>query len=158
MSSEDFNNNATSTALNHLSRKLGAQSVLFSQAVAARLNIHSTDIECLDLLVVNGPLSAGTLAELTGLTTGAITGIIDRLEARNYVERQADPTDRRKVIVAPCLELVEREFGPMYQSLGEAMADFYSRYSEDELQFLLEYSRKVDEILTAETVKLRSLS
>jgi DNA-binding MarR family transcriptional regulator len=56
------------------------QGVMYSQAVAQRLGINSTDLECLDHIVLRGPLIAGALAEATGLTTGAITGVIDRLE------------------------------------------------------------------------------
>src|SRR5579875_3784865 len=77
-------------------RRSSAYSVLFSQAVAVRLGVNSTDMECADLLFLNGPMTAGRLAGLTGLTTGAITGVINRLERRGWVQREADPSDRRR--------------------------------------------------------------
>ena len=86
---------ATEAALDQALRATSAQSVLFSQAVADRVGISATDLETLDILVRSGPLTAGRLAELTGLTTGAITGLVDRLERRGYAHREPHPTDRR---------------------------------------------------------------
>src|SRR5574342_463312 len=85
-------------ALNGALRDVSGQGVLYSQAVAERLRINSTDLECLDH-ISRGPVTAGRLAELTGLTTGAITGVIDRLERIGLVRREHDPDDRRKPLV-----------------------------------------------------------
>jgi DNA-binding MarR family transcriptional regulator len=76
-------------------RLMGARSVLLSQAIASRLGLSPTDLETLDLLHAHGPLTAGSLAELTGLTTGAITGMVDRLERAGLVRRERDPDDGR---------------------------------------------------------------
>ncbi|HEX6513193.1 MAG TPA: MarR family transcriptional regulator, partial [Chloroflexota bacterium] len=62
---------------------------MFSQALAAKLGIGPTDLECLSLLQELGPSSAGQLAELLSLTTGAVTGIVDRLEASGFVVRDS---------------------------------------------------------------------
>ena len=72
----------TAAALNEAMRASSALSVLLSQAIADRVGISPTDLEALDLVIRHGPLTAGRLAELTGLTTGAITGLVDRLERR----------------------------------------------------------------------------
>src|SRR5580700_8824106 len=85
-------------ALNLAMREASGLGVLFSQEVARRLGIASTDLECLDYLG-RGPIAAGELAELTGLTTGAITGVIDRLERAGLARRSRDVADRRKVLV-----------------------------------------------------------
>jgi DNA-binding MarR family transcriptional regulator len=75
--------------------------MMFHQAVADMLGLHITDYKCLDLMYRFGAMSTGRLAELTGLTTGVVTRIIDRLEKAAYVRRANDPTDRRRTIVEP---------------------------------------------------------
>src|SRR5215813_7862986 len=82
-------------------RQLSAATILFHQAVADRLGMNVTDHKCADILERHGPLTAGELAERTGLTTGAITGVIDRLEKTGFVRRAEDPGDRRRVIIEP---------------------------------------------------------
>ncbi len=108
-------------------RKLSAQSVLFSTAVSSRLGINSSDLECLDIVNLSGAATAGQLATITGLTTGAITGVIDRLEKAGFVRRRRDPNDRRRVIIE-ALPDAEREIGPMFASHGaggnEAVVNF----------------------------------
>src|SRR5260221_13536695 len=85
-------------ALNAAMRDVSGQGVLYSQAVAGRLGMNSTDLECLDH-ISRGPVTAGRLAELTGLTTGAITGVIDRLERARLARRERDPCDPPKTPV-----------------------------------------------------------
>src|SRR5260221_14723009 len=80
-------------------RKASAQGVLYSQAVAERLGINSTDLECLDIIQLRGPLTAGSLAEATGLTTGAVTGIVDRLESARVAPPERPPPDPPQGIV-----------------------------------------------------------
>ena len=80
-------------------RGLNREAVLYSDAVAGRLGMPSTDVECLEVLITSGPTTAGGLAEVTGLSTGAVTRMIDRLEQAGFVRRVADPADRRRVIV-----------------------------------------------------------
>src|SRR4051812_25029573 len=82
-------------------RQLSAATIMFHQAVADRLGLNVTDHKCVDLLQRNGPLTAGELAQHTGLTTGAITGVIDRLEKAGFVRRAEDANDRRRVIIEP---------------------------------------------------------
>src|ERR671933_1184232 len=71
----------------------------FDQAVADALGINRTDMRCTDVLEREGPVTAGRLAEATGLTTGAITTVIDRLERGGFARRLRDPDDRRRVLV-----------------------------------------------------------
>jgi DNA-binding MarR family transcriptional regulator len=102
--------------------------------VAEAVGLNPSDLGCLCLLLLHGPSPAGRLAELTGLTTGAITGVIDRLERAGFAQRALDPSDRRKVIVKPDEEKVEQELIPHFAQLNRATKpSFYKACSEDEL-------------------------
>jgi DNA-binding MarR family transcriptional regulator len=142
-------------ALDRETRIISAQSVLLSQAAAERLGLNSTDMECLDLLNLNGPLPAGRLAELTGLTTGAITGVVDRLERAGYVRREADPRDRRRVIVRPILER-QAEAAPIFEPLARAMDELYASYSDDQLAVILDFAARANAIVLEQITRLRA--
>ena len=102
--------------------------------VAEAVGLSPSDLGCLCLLLLHGPSPAGRLAELTGLTTGAVTGVIDRLERAGFAQRALDPSDRRKVIVKPDEEKVEQELLPHFAQLNRATKpSFYKAYSEAEL-------------------------
>jgi DNA-binding MarR family transcriptional regulator len=134
-----------------------AQSVMLSQAAADRLGMASSDIECFDLLSLHGPMTAGRLAELTGLTTGAITGVVDRLERAGYARRERDPHDRRRVIVQPLLARradAEPIFGPM----AAATAALLDRYSDDELALLLDFWERANLMTQEQIARIRSRS
>jgi len=85
-----------------------AGAVLHSGEVARRVGLGPSDAQFLGLLQMEGPLTPGQLAALTGLTTGTVTGVIDRLERGGYVRRERDAADRRKVIVTPAPEGVAK--------------------------------------------------
>src|SRR5262245_63436874 len=94
-------------ALHMAFRQMSAGSVMFHQAIADRIGLHVTDHKCADLIMRNGSMTAGALAGLTGLTTGAITGVVDRLESAGLVRRALDTNDRRRVL----REIVEQDRG-----------------------------------------------
>jgi DNA-binding MarR family transcriptional regulator len=101
---------------------------------AEAVGLNPSDLGCLCLLLMHGPVPAGRLAELTGLTTGAVTGVIDRLERTGFAQRVLDPSDRRKVIVKPDEAKVEQELLPRFAQLNSATKPaFYKRYKEEEL-------------------------
>src|ERR1700733_12638330 len=77
-------------------RRSSGQGVIFGQTVATKAGISSSDLECLDFLIMEGRITAGRLAEVTGLTTGAITGVVDRLEQAGLGRRERDDHDPRK--------------------------------------------------------------
>lgn len=143
--------------LNVAFRISSAQSVMLSQAAADYLGMASSDIECYDLLSLHGPMTAGHLAELTGLTTGAITGVIDRLERAGYAARERDPNDRRRVIVRPRLE---RHADPAavvaYGPVAAAMDALLTRYSDDELATILDFFTRANAEIQASIARLRS--
>jgi len=80
-------------------QQTSGQSVLLSQVIADKVGLAPSDLECLGYLEDGGPMTAGRLSELTGLTTGAVTRMVDRLGSAKYVRRRSDPDDRRKVII-----------------------------------------------------------
>lgn len=137
-------------------RKSSAISVLHSQTVADRVGLNPSDMEALDLLLINGPVTAGRLAELTGLTTGAITGIVDRLERVGHVRREEDPTDRRRVIVRAVPERAEREIAPLYAPMAGEMSALLDRYSEAELATILDFFGSSYDIVSNHISRLRS--
>jgi DNA-binding MarR family transcriptional regulator len=156
VSSPSSERRAIEAALGRALRETSAQSVLFSQAVADRVSINPTDLESLDILVRNGPMAAGRLAAMTGLTTGAITGLVDRLERRGYARREPHPTDRRSVIVEPLVENAERDLGPAYVTMSEAMGELMSRYDDEDLATILDFMTRAATITAEQIARLRS--
>ena len=144
---------ALEQALEQALRRTSAQGVMISQAVAAKVGIASSDLECLDIIYMEGPVTAGRLAEATGLTTGAITGLIDRLERAGFAERTRDPGDRRKVLVQ-ALPAADSRIGPLYGSLQQAMQRLYARYSKAELELILDFTQRCHEVAVQETARL----
>jgi len=142
-----------------LGRKLAGEhavkTVLFQQAIADRLGLNGTDLICLSLLSDTEPLTAGQLAEATGLTTGSVTIMIDRLEKAGYAQRAKDPTDRRRVIVRPVSERIERDIAPLYASLGEAWERAIEGYSTQELGVILDMLTRSVVLLQEQTAALR---
>src|SRR5215469_14007389 len=105
-------------ALMQSGREMSRVSLLFRHCVAEAIGLHVTDAECIDYLLDAGYATAGQLATMTGLTTGSVTTMIDRLEKAGFVRREADATDRRKVIVKPVMEKIA-QFAPFYENLVE---------------------------------------
>ena len=140
--------------LNRASQQLSAATIMFHQTVADRLGLNPTDHKCVGFLLTEGPLTAGELAALTGLTTGAITGVLDRLEKAGYVRREDDPKDRRRVVVRVVARRL-RDIERLFESLGATMGELSSRYSDEQLVTILDFMSQSQQRLQAETVKLR---
>ena len=136
-------------------REMTGVSALLSHAVAGRVGFGSTDLEALDLLVLEGPMTAGRLAERTGLSTGAVTGLVDRLEDRGFVRRAPDPADRRKVVVVPDVARAEAEIVPHYGGLGETMEGLLASYDDAELATLLRFIRTSSVVAREHAARLR---
>jgi DNA-binding MarR family transcriptional regulator len=138
-------------------REMSTDAVMFHQALADELGLYIADHKCMDIIHRFGAMPAGRLGEMTGLTTGAITGMIDRLEKAGYVRRTNDPKDRRKTIVEPIRNRkLERKIEMIFTPLHERMHRFLSSYSDSELSFLLDAMSKLIEQTREETKKLRS--
>lgn len=136
--------------------RLSTATVLFHSAVADRLGVSVTDVKCYSILRQEGPLTAGEIGERLGLTTGAVTGVIDRLTAAGLAQRQRDLTDRRRVVV----ELLtnpehEQLLARLYEPLGQAISELVISYSETERAIILDFITKATSILESETARLR---
>ncbi len=138
-----------------LGRELSARTIMFHSAVAEKMGLSITEHKALDMLSRQGPLTAGQLAEVTGLTTGAITGMVDRLEKAGFVKRVADSSDRRKIRVEAVVEKYEAMTG-VFASLGQAMNALLESYTDKELAVIHDFLTKVPEIIDEETRKLRA--
>jgi DNA-binding MarR family transcriptional regulator len=113
----------------------------FDQAVADALGINRTDMRTLDLLQQSGVVNAGKLAERTGLTTGAMTTALDRLERAGYARRVRDSADRRRVLVETT-ERASKDAQRFYGEHAQSSERLYDRYTQDDLELLLGFVRE----------------
>ena len=125
------------------------------QAVADALGLNRTDMRCTDVLEREGAVTAGRLAKATGLTTGAITSVIDRLERAGYARRVREETDRRRVLVELTPEVLGRgrDFYAEHQKLSERL---YRGSSVEELELLLQFVRAGRELNEREAARLEA--
>ncbi len=109
-----------------LARQHSTAVVLFHHAVAERLGLGPTDHKCLDLLRERGPMAGSDLGAITGLTSGAITGVVARLERAGYLRRESDPHDGRKQILHLALELahIQDVIGPLRKDVAALLENF----------------------------------
>ncbi len=143
-------------ALNAEVRGWQADQELFDATVADLAGLNRTDWRCLDLLFTRGPMTAGDLAEAARLTTGAVTGVLDHLEVAGWVRRVRDAGDRRRVNVE-LTEKVGEQAGQVYGPLVADSAAMLARYSEQELDVIVDFVRRERELLTAHTARLRGM-
>jgi DNA-binding MarR family transcriptional regulator len=143
--------------LNGLARsaqQAATDGILFHQAVADRLGLHVSDLRCLNILLETGPVPAGDIVARTGLTTGAVTRMADRLEQAGYVRREPDPADRRRVILSPVAEQMAR-IAPMYTGMAQAWAAAMAGYDDQQLATFLTLFDQLHKITQAEITRLR---
>lgn len=125
-------------------RELSARTVMFHQAVAERMGLSSADHKCLDLIERHGGegrITPGRVAELTGLTTGAVTGVLDRLESAGFVRREKDPHDRRQIIVHVRRERLEA-YAELFEPIRLAAEAICAEYTPAELERIMGFTRK----------------
>jgi DNA-binding MarR family transcriptional regulator len=145
-------------AIEHQARIGSTQTVLFHTAVAERLGLNPSDHKVADILSLEeGPVTPGRLAELTGLTTGAITGVLDRLASAGFVAREPDPADRRRIILRLLPERVP-EVAAIFESIGARLRQLCSEYTTEELSLVLAFMEKSSELVRASADELREKS
>lgn len=120
-------------------RVMSTHAVVRSQLIADRLGISVTDLESLEVLAREGRMTAGRLAHAMGLTTGAITGLVDRLERAGYVTRNADPADRRKVLIELNMKEVSRAVFPLYAGLARSVGDYLGTLTVEQLKVIAKF-------------------
>ena len=137
-------------------RMLGAANDIADQAVADYHGVNRTDARCLDIIERLGGVTAGRLARESGLSTGAVTTVLDRLERAGLARRTSDPKDRRRVLVemTPAAREANEE---LYRPLVEAATEQLRRYSEEELALLREYHRASRAVTEAHAERVRGL-
>ncbi|MFF0446506.1 MarR family winged helix-turn-helix transcriptional regulator [Streptomyces sp. NPDC004609] len=142
--------------LAEVSRRHMAAYVLFNQALADYLRLHPTDLQCFNLLGLEpGPVTTGRIAEMTGLTTGSATRLVDRLEQAGYVTRDRDTEDRRRVLVAPVPERMA-EFGEIWRRLDGDWYALFEAYGSEDIDLLTSHMRRAVALSTAQIERLRT--
>lgn len=131
------------------------QHAQLNEAIAPQLGIGPTDLECLALLHELGPTTAGQLAEVLSLTTGAITGVVDRMATAGFVVRESDPSDRRRVIVRPIEERMA-ELARAYEPVLEDAFRALGAYSEADLRLILDFQRRASDVFRQQMLRLKA--
>lgn len=133
--------------LRKLSQKYAYASLQMHETIARKLGFSATDHKYLSFFLVKGELTAGELAELSGLTTGAVTGLIDRFEKKELVKRRFDSKDRRKVIIVPDSQKIIKLFEPYYKEYQEETEKLIANFSENEIDVIANYLLKSIELM-----------
>jgi DNA-binding MarR family transcriptional regulator len=134
-------------------RKETRTAALFIHVVAQQMNVQFTDIRCLDYLMTVQSATAGEIAKITELTTGAVTAMIDRLEKANFVQRKADESDRRKIIIT----LKKNNFQKSNIAnifFTHKVTKLLSKYTPTEQALISQWNINITELLQKEIKKL----
>jgi DNA-binding MarR family transcriptional regulator len=134
-------------------RKLTRSSLMLQSAVAEKMNLNPTDAECIDFLMEMGASTAGDLAKVTRLTTGAITSVVNRLEKAGFVKREGDPEDRRKVIIRfiPKKHTKAKQY---YAAMAKDVYKLFSGYNEQKLKSLMQHSNALTAVFQKHAEKV----
>ncbi len=143
-------------ALNREVRGWQADQELFDSLVVELAGVNRTDWRCLDILGTRGPMTAGQLAGAVRLTTGAVTGVLDRLEAAGLVRRIRDTQDRRRVIVERT-DAVDRMAAPVYGPLIADAARAHAAFDVDELELITRFIRIERDLLARHTQRMAAV-
>jgi len=144
-------------AADALHRTLAMAIIAFHERGARRLGMSAAERKTLGILGELDVATAGRLAQETGLTTGAITGIVDRLEKAGFARREPNPEDRRSVLIrALRKDKVRKLVGPMFESLSRAVAEMRSGYTAKELAAIDRYLADTTEVLRQEIARMGS--
>ncbi|PHN07975.1 MarR family winged helix-turn-helix transcriptional regulator [Flavilitoribacter nigricans] len=139
-----------------ISRAYSDASILMHEAIARKAGLTGTDHKYLGLIINKGPCTAGEIAGMTGLTTGAVTGLIDRLEKKKLVKRQADKRDRRKVMVVPDVRKTMALLEPVFADLQEQTAALLATFSREEIEIIERYFLGATDIMRAVSANLNT--
>lgn len=139
-----------------LSQLYAYTSLQMHETIARKAGISGTDHKYLGFLLEKGQMTAGELAGLTGLTTGAVTGLIDRFEKKKLVKRQFAADDRRKVFIEPNTKNIMALFEPLYKEFRSKTEQLLASFSKKELETIDTYFLKAVEIMNETTNKLNN--
>ncbi|SMD26812.1 MarR family winged helix-turn-helix transcriptional regulator [Kibdelosporangium aridum] len=126
-----------------MGREMSGLTVLFHSRIAEQMGVSATDYKCLDIAMrVDEPLTAGQIAKMSGLSTGAVTGVIDRLEKHGFVRRVRDPHDRRKVLVE-VTKVDEHKYDHLFTHLATGLEDVLTKFSPPERAIIERFQREL---------------
>jgi DNA-binding MarR family transcriptional regulator len=143
-------------AIRKLSQQYAYTSIQMHEAIGRKAGLSGTDHKYLGFLMEKGQMTAGELSDLTGLTTGAVTGLIDRFEKKKLVKRQFAEDDRRKVFIKPNTENIMTLFVPLYKEFRNKAEKLMASFSNKEIKIIETYFLKSIEIMNETTSKLNS--
>jgi len=132
-------------------RALGSELDRLDESIASRFGLHRTDLRCLEIVARQGPISAGRLAAVAGLSTSAVTSVIDRMERAGRMRRVPDSADRRKVLVE-VTELARRDGRAAHAGLMDGTDRLLARYSHGDLVLLDGFVAAVTELVISQAV------
>jgi DNA-binding MarR family transcriptional regulator len=147
--------NETIKKFRTISRQYSDTSILMHEAIARKAGLSGTDHKFLGLIIQHGEMTAGELSKITGLTTGAVTGLIDRLENKKLVKRQFDKDDRRKVKIVPNQQNTMKLLEPLFKELQEKTLKLISTLSESEIHTIENYFTSAIKIMNETKEKLK---
>ncbi|PBQ33226.1 MarR family transcriptional regulator [Sphingobacteriaceae bacterium] len=137
-----------------ISRNYSDNSILMHEAIARKAGLSGTDHKYLGLILQKGQMTAGELSKVTGLTTGAVTGLIDRLEKKKLVQREFVKDDRRKVIIVANKQNTNKVMEPLFKDVQEKTSKLISSFSEKEFQIIEKYFVNATKIMKETQEKL----
>ncbi|QHT71091.1 MarR family transcriptional regulator [Rhodocytophaga rosea] len=129
----------TIASINSMARQFSDATILMHEAIAREVGLSGTDHKYLGILIQQGEMTAGELARFTGLTTGAVTGLIDRFEKKGLVSRRFDKEDRRKVVIVPDTEKANSLLRGIFSQIQTKTLDMLSNFNEQELTIIERY-------------------
>jgi len=138
------------------SRHYSDASIVMHEAIARKAGLTGADHKYLGLILQHKELTAGDLSKITGLTTGAVTGLIDRLEKKKLLKRQFTKDDRRKVIIVPNVENSMKLLQPLFKELHAKTIKLVESFSENEIQIIKRYFLEATTIMKETTDKLNN--
>lgn len=141
-------------SIRHLGQQYAYSSIKMHEAIAQKAGLSGTDHKYLGFLLVKGEMTAGELGELSGLSSGAVTGLIDRFEQKKLIKRQFSKDDRRKVIVLPDKKKIQALLEPLFSEFGKQMEDLIASFSKKELEVIAMYLHRSIEIMTTTSQKM----
>jgi DNA-binding MarR family transcriptional regulator len=146
---------ATAAELLEAMREQASRTLMFHQAITELVGLGPTDMKALDLARDEEHLTAGRLAQATGLSTSATTAVLDRLERRGFVRRERDPADRRKVVVVPTGRH-DAELEPIFSRIADLTRQSLDDYDEDQLALLVGFIQRLNATAQAVTRSITS--
>jgi DNA-binding MarR family transcriptional regulator len=138
-------------------QRAGTLTVLHTNAIAAHIGLSATEFEALDVIQKNQPITAGQLAVKCGLTTGGITGLVDRLTAAGFVKRVRDTSDRRRVLLYTIEKAeISHKIWKLYRPISEGFYEVTRNYTQKELQLLIDAQQAMNDMAEQVIEKIQS--